>query len=309
MYRSSGGANVIRPSQWDNRDLPVFFSRLGRFPTLTPTRHIPSPTGGTHKHGSTNKRRAGTIAGATISSIVFVILTAAIAFFFIRRRTHHHNQEEPESKRVSRVELPSSTTPELHAMSVVHEAKPAVEVPEGTEGTFYQSQSSTETSSPVRQASEPVVLPPAQNTALDVFRGNVIETMAHGKQRGGGGHETGSSATAVSPSVVFPMGPYYDPQPTSAFAQTPTTLHGFSAQPPSYAMQPMQAFHLPLPVDGMNHITARPSPGPRTSQDISSTKESIESPVPGYPYPPPLKIVKSPSKEALAKEYKRDEKH
>jgi hypothetical protein len=74
-------------------------------------------------------------------------------------------------------------------------------------------------------------------------------------------------------------------------------------------MHPVPAFHMPLPLSRVSQARDR-SLGIRTSLEIDTSSRSTQSQAAGqYPYPQPLNIVKSTSREALSRDYKRDEKH
>ncbi|KAF1991092.1 hypothetical protein K402DRAFT_323651, partial [Aulographum hederae CBS 113979] len=69
----SGGATQIRPQSWDNRDLPVYFSRVPTFPARTPTRAIPGPTStstGTPEESSNIAAIAGGAAGGGAALLI-----------------------------------------------------------------------------------------------------------------------------------------------------------------------------------------------------------------------------------------------
>ncbi|KAF2100652.1 hypothetical protein NA57DRAFT_36448, partial [Rhizodiscina lignyota] len=77
-----GGATVIRPQTWDNRDLSVYFSRQAKFAARSPTRAI--PTAGSNKGGSSN--HTGAIVGGTVGGVVGVCIIIAFLVWFLRCR-------------------------------------------------------------------------------------------------------------------------------------------------------------------------------------------------------------------------------
>lgn len=106
--RATGGATVIKPNSWDNRDLPVYFTRTPSYAERTATRSIPASYTSTSTSKSSGKStNTGAIAGGVVGGVVALIaIVGLITFCLFRRRKR--NAGKSEKAPIDPIELPTN---------------------------------------------------------------------------------------------------------------------------------------------------------------------------------------------------------
>jgi hypothetical protein len=107
----SGGATLVKPlNNWDNRDLPVYFSRVPNPITRTSTRYIPAATGDINPHNElSGRKRAGVIAGAVLGALVILAILLSLVLFLLHLKKTQRRSQMPSSP----LELPAEPPQEL----------------------------------------------------------------------------------------------------------------------------------------------------------------------------------------------------
>jgi hypothetical protein len=124
--RPTGGATVVEPKSWDNRDLAVYFSRVATFTARKPNRNLP---GMTHKSRLSKSQQTGIIVGSVIGGMAVICALILLVFCCFRRRI---TSNPSGSTRTSRAELPASITPDLSHYIIGPDGKRFVELGEKT---------------------------------------------------------------------------------------------------------------------------------------------------------------------------------
>ncbi|KAF2732456.1 hypothetical protein EJ04DRAFT_513917 [Polyplosphaeria fusca] len=115
----TGKATATQPSNWDNADLAVYFTRRPSFSARSATRALPTGTSTPTASGG-GKTNVGAIAGGVVGGLVGLIAILLLILFCLHRRKKAL-KNQPEK-------APAPTPPvELAAASPVHEmASPGV---------------------------------------------------------------------------------------------------------------------------------------------------------------------------------------
>ncbi|KAF2117870.1 hypothetical protein BDV96DRAFT_405557 [Lophiotrema nucula] len=111
----TGGATATKPSNWDNPDLSVYFSRQASFTARAATRTIPTGTAKPTSTGNSSKKNVGAIAGGVVGGLAVLIAILCLILFCLHRRKKA-NKEKGEPK-----PIPSEPPAELAATSPIHE--------------------------------------------------------------------------------------------------------------------------------------------------------------------------------------------
>lgn len=135
----TGGATKTAPEGgFANRDLQVAMTRAYTVTSRTPTRAIPTATGGSGDDGGSNK--GAIIGGAVGGGLGGLLLVAGVGFFlFLHRRKRNQKAAEAAKKEHRVSELPSHQDPKSPAMS------------QHTQHTGFPSPGTTHPGSPTQQ--------------------------------------------------------------------------------------------------------------------------------------------------------------
>lgn len=234
MSSMSGGATNTQPHAWDDRDLPVYFSRQASLGERTATRIIPPATAlpgatGGHRHSTS----IGSIVGGVVGGVVALCLMLLLGFFCCMRKREADKDEslkelaeKPTVRETSPQELPthrwSSVEPPPHT---------SLRSPSSTASHFArsESQSSLNSLSPTLTGTSPTYgghyNPPAHLGA--VFEDQPSQFSAGQEQ------QQPQSPTVHSPQPLSPEP--YDPREHA--------LHHQYFQPPA---SPPSAQNTPL---------------------------------------------------------------
>ena len=247
----------------------MYFSRIPRFPTRTPTRAIPTATVDNSRSASSGDGRIGLIAGTAVGGVIVLIVLLIITLLLLHRKKTQKRMASPSRP----VELPASGTTNLMPEQYSPEPKdPIAEQLSITPGHIY-SPSTTQTGSP--------------------------ETSPRGPSPGAHTHMSESNVTPSplyrTPTGVYPLGPYYafegqQQQQTTVGAEQPTTYHEMDGDPsPNPALQ-----HQQQPPE-------RPGPAPSLSNYSETEPDQRQSmtKTPLSYYPQPLNVAKQGSREEL----------
>lgn len=272
-FRSTGGATVRSPAQdWNNRDLPVYFSRVAQYSTRTPTRSIPSakttgsnsPSNGT----SSSHKNVGAIVGGAVGGVVALILVLLLGLYCL------HRHRKTKKRRSVRVELDGNNVPHMLSAESKSEPSPGMQsvTPTRTTQSYNQAETGFRTASlnatvPASYSDSPIAYPPP-----------------------------------VSPyDARSPQGQYFVP-----VAQTPQGRY----MQPSYPPQPVQPFmsQQAYPYNPAEHaLHQQHFPPPPVSQPApppSSSSGSVSPPsqtrTPANLYPQPLSVARRTGSETSA---------
>ncbi|ORY10867.1 hypothetical protein BCR34DRAFT_601772 [Clohesyomyces aquaticus] len=111
----TGGATATKPSNWDNPDLSVYFTRVPSFSARAATRTIPSATGSPTSKPKSHTN-VGAIAGGVIGGLVVLIAILSLILFCLHRR-----KKTNKSKEKANAQQPSPPPAELAATSPIVE--------------------------------------------------------------------------------------------------------------------------------------------------------------------------------------------
>lgn len=114
--RPTGGATLTEPSNWDNRDLSVYFDRQATFSARSATRVIPTGTTSPSSTGDSKKSNVGAIAGGVVGGLAGLILILLLVLYCLRR--HKNSRKSSEEKAQS---PPPPLPVELAATSPIQE--------------------------------------------------------------------------------------------------------------------------------------------------------------------------------------------
>ncbi|KAK7522297.1 hypothetical protein IWZ03DRAFT_114691 [Phyllosticta citriasiana] len=104
---TGGGATVVKPNSWDNRDLPVYFTRTPSYPERSATRSIPASYTSTSTSTSSGKSstNTGAIAGGVVGGVVALAAIVGLITFCLFRRRKQKAANAPEK---APIELPTN---------------------------------------------------------------------------------------------------------------------------------------------------------------------------------------------------------
>lgn len=153
---SKGGATLRSPEKnWDSNDLAVYFTRIPSLTARTATRAIPSSTSPAKTGSLTGGRKIGTIIGATLGGLIFLILLLLLCLCILKRIK---KKREGKEAIAPPGELDGNTSPsELYAETRGGDPKYLRGPSEGNEGDgtramqAYFQQSGEQHSSPQQQ--------------------------------------------------------------------------------------------------------------------------------------------------------------
>ncbi|OCK82337.1 hypothetical protein K432DRAFT_472509 [Lepidopterella palustris CBS 459.81] len=117
--QASGGATMLAPASWGDRDLPTYFTRPYNAPTRTATRSIPASTtpnntvSTTPTHSSKPFPTAAVAGGAAGGGVLLLICVAAIIFFCLRMRQMEAGAPNRDSNTIPGPENSKRTRPEF----------------------------------------------------------------------------------------------------------------------------------------------------------------------------------------------------
>jgi hypothetical protein len=260
---------------WGNRDLPVYFSRIPRFPTRTPTRAIQTATGHPDNSGLAVGRKIGTIVGAVIGGLVVLIVLLSVLLLLLRRIKKQ--RRIGSSSRPA--ELPAvSGTPDLLSAHYSQEPKHPISEQQPIVPRYVHSPTGTTT-----QSASPATSP-------------------RGRSPGGHVPTWESSFTPNStyshPQAVFPLGPYYpaQEQPVTAGAEN-NARRPYPEADIKQTGQPQHSFQQLNPND---FERPRPAPSPSNYSEATETdqRQSMNKTPIGF-YPQPLNVSKQKSREDM----------
>jgi hypothetical protein len=213
--------------------------------------------------------------GSAVGGFVALIIILSFVFCWFRSCRQKRIQQ-PSSNRTSRAELPTSRTPELHAIPMRSSAKPSFETGQKIIPNYYYSQNSTKTPSPV---SSPHAPSPGSNVGMGTMQPAFqVEQLP-------------PSDRHPPPAGVYPLGPYYhesSPQ-SSQSSRHPVPVYFPPEVIPTHQQYPAMSNH-PLNV----------VPAPIAYGDLIEEDRTSQSPTPACFYPQPLNVVKSQSYENMS---------
>ncbi|EKG10828.1 Galactose oxidase/kelch beta-propeller [Macrophomina phaseolina MS6] len=288
---STGGATNKAPSTWDDRDLPVYFSRVPTFAARTATRDVEtgsatssSGAGG----GDSDDSNTGAIVGGVVGGVGGLALVLVIAWWCLRRRKKSKDTAKEKHAQQKPAELPAENleggvVPELSATNS-HRYRKDAGSPEDQHLTpvYPHSSGSPHTASPIMGGSGFAVSPQTQ--------------YAPGGPPGMAGGYMQPPVSPSSPQYMYPAGPpgnlpqyLYQPPPPNAQPYDPSqhALHNEHFPPPPSP----QGGHPGLAVPSGQHpgMIATPSDYSRESEP-DSAYPTTSSNTPAHFYPQPLHV-------------------
>ncbi|KAF4313035.1 Galactose oxidase/kelch beta-propeller [Botryosphaeria dothidea] len=280
---SAGAATNKAPSTWDDRDLPVYFSRIPTFAARTATRDVStgeSTSGGGSGGGSSGSSNTGAIVGGVVGGVGGLLLVLGIGWWCLRRRKKSRDAVKEKAPEQKPAELPA----------------------ENLEGGVVSELSATNShryrkgaGSSAGQNLSPAYTP---NTASPSLGGSGFAVSPQTPYAPGGppGMVGGYMQPPVSPSspqYMYPAGPpgtlpqYMFPLPPNAQPYDPSqhALHGEHFPPPPSP----QGGQSGLAVPSGHHpgMIATPSDYSRDSEP-DSAYPTTSSNTPAHFYPQPL---------------------
>jgi hypothetical protein len=208
----SGGATLIRPqNNWDNRDLPVYFSRTPKFTPRMPTRTFPTATGSAKQDsGLTGGRRTAVIACTALGG--FLVLTILLGLVLVVLHRRKKTQKRTTAPTIL-AELPTEGPHELYG-GLKDQIRNVPGQHSITQAYFF-SQESTQSTSPVISSNN------VSSTSNPQQRYHTGPTTDYAKSTVYNGDFVSSSNHSQSPPGVYPLGPYYTEQ--QAPSETPAS--------------------------------------------------------------------------------------
>jgi len=260
--RATGGATVKSPAQsWDNRDLPVYFSRIPQSSSRTATRFIPSATATENspsRNGTSDPHKGsnvGAIAGGTVGGIVGLFLILSLVLYCLYRR------KKAKKRRSVRVELDGNNVPQMLNAESKSEPSPGMQSVTPTRTT--QSHSPVDLSTAPPNATMPGSHPGSPAHLSPTFpydshtpQGQYFVPVVHTPQGQYVQHlYPPQSAQPPMPPQAYPYNPaehelhqqHFPPPPASQPAPTPSNYSG-STSPPSQTQTPAYLYPQPLAV-------------------------------------------------------------
>lgn len=294
--RPDGGATQIKPqSDWDNRDLPVYFSRVPTFASRTATRYIPTatstPTGTTNSTSSHHSSTAAIAGGAAGGGVGLLLLIALIWCCLRRRRKTKKGvesapsppetlQKPPEKIVPLRVELPANPPHELPSPDEPRsQMKGAYSHAQDVTRSHSQESygSSQQPTSPfaAHNASVPPTPAPSYPSPVTLY--------------GGYSQQGHYSAHSPPPASAFPTGAYHHDGSQIHYGQSPSPNNAHFPQRDQQYDASQQAYytqHFPPP---MSEQHTNPSATNTSYSDRTNSPPTATS-TPAHFYPHPLNL-------------------
>jgi hypothetical protein len=204
----SGGATLVKPQQdFDNRDLPVYFSRVAPSTTRKPTRAIPTATGtGNHGSGLSGGKRTGVIVGCILGGLILLAILLGVALCLLRRK----KRERKSTASAAPSELPTNVTHEMNAESKYHPG--SISGQQSIPQTYFYSPGSGHFTAPLDS--------PGSQPA-ELHAGPAPEYGHTTPYRDGSFH---SNNPGQQPPGVYPRGPSYGEQNTQPQVPSPGSV-------------------------------------------------------------------------------------
>lgn len=294
---SRGSATTKAPDTWDNRDLPVYFSRFPTFAARTATRDVSAATGGSNNasSGDSGDSNVGAIVGGVVGGVGGLLLVLGLAWFCLRRRKKSKDGvKEKQPQETNPVELAADDSTNLEG-GVVSELSatnshrfrkdPGSPADHNLSPVYTQHSVSPNTTSPIIGHSGGYPVSPTT-------------PYAPGGPPGMAGGYMQPPLSPNTPQYMYPAGPpgtlpqyMFQPPPPNAQPYDPSqhALHNEHFPPPPSPSP--RAGHIGLGIPSGSHpgMTATPSDYSRESEP-DSAYPTTSSNTPAHFYPQPLHV-------------------